>query len=137
MKRQVILDTGPLVAVLNHRDRYHAWACDRFAEIEPPLVTCEAVVVEACHLVREQPRGERIVLEVLRRGAVEIGFALSDEIAPVQQLRTRYADVPMDLADACLVRLAELSSGSAVLTLDPDFAVYRMHGRKVISTISP
>lgn len=137
MKRQVILDTGPLVAVLNQRDRYHAWACDRFAEIEPPLATCEAVIVEACHLVREQPRGERLVLDVLRRRAVEIGFALGDEIVPVQQLRTRYADVPMDLADACLVRMAELSSGSAILTLDSDFAVYRMHGRRVIPTISP
>ncbi len=123
--------------MLNHRDRYHAWACDHFAEIEPPLATCEAVIVEACHLLRQQPGGERIVLDVLRRGAVEIVFALRDEIAPVQQLRTRYADVPMDLADACLVRMAELSNGSAILTLDSDFAVYRMHGRRVIPTILP
>ncbi|MCP3956919.1 MAG: PIN domain-containing protein [bacterium] len=137
MKRQVVLDTGPLVALLNHRDRYHSWARDRFADIEPPLTTCEAVVVESCHLLREQPGGERVVLDVIRRGAVEIDFALRDEIVPIQQLRTRYADVPMDLADACLVRMVELSSGSAVLTLDSDFSIYRMHGRRVIPTISP
>ncbi len=123
--------------MLNRRDRYHAWARDRFADIEPPLATCEAVVVEACHLLRAQSSGERIVLDVLQRGVVEIDFALRDEIEPVQQLRTRYADVPMDLADACLVRMVELSSGSVVLTLDSDFAVYRMHGRRVIPTISP
>ena len=55
----------------------------------------------------------------------------------MQELRTRYANVPMDLADACLVRMAELASGSVVLTLDSDFAIYRMHGRRVIPTISP
>lgn len=137
MRRQVILDTGPLVALLNRRDRYHAWARDRFAEIEPPLATCEAVAVEACHLLRGHPGGERIVLDVLLRGVVEIDFALSEEIGSVQELRIRYADVPMDLADACLVRMAELSSGSAVLTLDSDFTIYRIHGRRVIPTISP
>lgn len=137
MKRQIILDTGPLVALLNRRDRYHTWARERFAEIEPPLTSCEAVVVEACHLLRGRPGGERIVLDVLRRGVVEIDFALRDEIRPVQELRTRYADVPMDLADACLVRMAELRSGNVVLTLDADFTIYRMHGRRVIPTISP
>ena len=137
MPRQVVLDTGPLVAVLNHRDRYHSWALDRFAEIDPPLVTCEAVIVEACHLLREQPKGEHIVLDVLRRGAVEIDFTLREEIVPVQQLRTRFADVPMDLADACPVRMAELSAGRTLLTLDSDFTIYRMHGRRVIPTISP
>lgn len=137
MRRQVILDTGPLVALLNRRDRYHAWARDRFADIEPPLTTCEAVVVEACHLLRGQPGGDRVVLDVLRRDVVKIDFALRDEIVSVQELRTRYANVPMDLADACLVRMAELSSGSVVLTIDSDFAIYRMHGRRVIPTISP
>ena len=137
MRRKVILDTGPLVALLNRRDRYHEWARDRFAEIEPPLTSCEAVIVEACHLLRGQPGGERIVLDVLRRGVVEIDFILGEEIVPVQELRTRYANVPMDLADACLVRMAELASGSVVLTLDSDFAIYRMHGRRVIPTISP
>lgn len=137
MRSKVILDTGPLVALLSRRDRYHEWARDRFAEIEPPLITCEPVIVEACHLLRRQPRGERIVLDVLQSGAVEIAFALEDEITPVQQLRTRYAEVPMDLADACLVRMAELSSGSLVMTLDSDFGVYRMHGRRVIPRLSP
>ncbi len=77
------------------------------------------------------------MLDVLLRGVVEIDFALSEEIGSVQELRIRYADVPMDLADACLVRMAELSSGSAVLTLDSDFTIYRIHGRRVIPTISP
>lgn len=137
MRRKVLLDTGPLVALLNGSDRYHAWARDQFAVIEPPLATCEAVIVEACHLLRHQPDGERIVLDILKRGVVEIDFALRGEIEPVQELRTRFANVPMDLADACLVRMAELRHGSRLLTLDSDFTVYRMQGRRVVPTILP
>jgi len=137
VKRRILLDTGPLVALLNRRDRYHAWARDRFAEIEPPLATCEAVVVEACHLLGGERGRSGVVLEVFARGAVEIDFLLREEIVAIRELRTRYANVPMDLADACLVRMAELASGSQVLTLDSDFAIYRMHGRRVIPTISP
>jgi predicted nucleic acid-binding protein len=137
MRRKVIVDTGPLVALLNKADRHHAWAKQRFAEIEPPLLTCEAVVVEACHLLRNQVQGERVVLDVLHRGAVEINFTLQEEIVPVQRLRVRYAGVPMDLADACLVRMAEINTGSILLTLDSDFAIYRMNGRHVIPTLMP
>ncbi len=137
MKCRVILDTGPLVALLNRRDHHHRWAKDQFADIEPPLHTCEAILVEACHLLRHEPTGARTVLDFLRRGVVDLPFALAKESLPVQQLQTRYADVPMSLADACLVRMAELQSDSAVLTLDSDFTIYRMHGRRVIPTIGP
>lgn len=137
MKRKVLLDTGPLVALLNHRDRYHVWARDRFAEIKPPLLTCEAVLTEACHLLRRLPRGESVVLEVLRSGAMEIVFALQAEALSVQEYRTRYANVPMDLADACLVRMTELHPGSSVLTLDSDFRIYRTRDRRVIPVIAP
>ena len=137
MNRKVLLDTGPLVALLNKNDRHHSWTRERFAEIEPPLLTCEAVVVEACHLLRHHPHGERIVLDVLHRGAVEIRFSLQEEIVPVQRLRIRYAKVPMDLADACLVRMAELYAESVILTLDSDFTIYRMHGRQVVPTLTP
>ena len=137
MSRRVLLDTGPLVALLNRRDRHHEWAREQFAAIEPPLLTCEAVVTEACHLVRRLSRGERVVLDVLESGIIQIAFSLEEELAPIRQLRSRYANVPMDLADACLVRMAEMHSGSPILTLDRDFAVYRMHGRRVIPLCSP
>ena len=86
---------------------------------------------------RGLPRGESIVLEVLRSGAIEIGFALQEEALSVQEYRTRYANVPMDLADACLVRMAELHPGSSVLTLDSDFSIYRTRDRRVIPRIAP
>lgn len=137
MKRGVLLDTGPLVALLNRQDRHHAWARDRFAEIEPPLWTCEAVIVEACHLMSKVRRGDQVVLDVLRRGAVEIVFSLGEEVSRLRELRVRYANVPMDLADACLVRMVELGVGETVLTLDSDFSIYRTQGRRAIPAIWP
>lgn len=137
VKHRILLDTGPLVALLNQRDRHHRWAYDRFAEIKPPLLTCEPVLTESCHLLRKYAGSFAAVLAFLRRGVLEVPFALSHEIEPVQKLQGRYADRPISLADACLVRMAELQAGSAVLTVDSDFVFYRMHGRQVIPTIMP
>jgi predicted nucleic acid-binding protein len=133
----VLLDTGPLVAFLSRRDRYHDWARQELAAVSPPLLTCESVVSEACFLLQGQPGGRAAVLELLRRGLVAIAFNLEREAVAVQRLLTRYQDVPMDLADACLVRLAELSAGGVLLTLDSDFCVYRMLGRQVIPVRMP
>lgn len=137
MRRRVVLDTGPLVALLNRRDRYHAWAKSRFGEIEPPLLTCEAVLVEAAHLLRGQREGPPAVLRLLERNTVTVRFRLENEAPRVRELMVRYADRPMSLADACLVRMAELQTGSPILTLDSDFEIYRMHRRRVIPTIQP
>lgn len=137
MNRQVILDTGPLVALLNRGDHFHDWACSQWAEIEAPLLSCEAVIAEACHLLRKFEGGSFAVLELIRRGAVSMAFSLSDECGPVTRMLKRYASVPMSLTDACLVRMSELNSESPVLTLDADFRIYRRHGRRVIPTLLP
>jgi len=137
VRRKVILDTGPLVALLNHRDTYHDWARAQFTQIEPPLLSCEAVISETCFLLRALRDGPRCVLETLNRGVVEIPFRLTEEADAVARLLTRYASVPMSLADACLVCMAEQFAKSTVITLDSDFHVYRKQGRHVVPTIMP
>jgi uncharacterized protein len=133
--RAVILDTGPLVAFLNRRDRYHAWAVDQFASLKPPLLTCEAVLSEAAYLVRDLPGGPAAVLELVARGVVTPTFRLKDEVSPLKSLVKRYG---RDLADACLVRMSELHSDCFVLTIDSEFRdVYRRHGRRMIPTRLP
>jgi predicted nucleic acid-binding protein len=77
------------------------------------------------------------VAELVRRGVVSLPLRLEEEIEPIQQLMERYSDVPMALADACLVRLSETVTGSTVLTLDNGFRVFRRHGRRVIPTRMP
>ena len=137
MRSRVLVDTGPLVAFLNRRDRRHAWARTQLAEIQPPLLTCEAVLSEACFLVRNLEGGAVAVMKLVSSGAVTVPFQLDGEIGSVAKLLRKYSDVPMSLADACLVRMAEQVADSSVLTLDTDFRVYRKHGRQVIPTILP
>jgi predicted nucleic acid-binding protein len=137
MKRQVILDTGPLVAFLNGRDRHHEWAMLQWAQIDPPLLTCEAVLSEACFVLRGIEGGQAAVLELLRRGVVHVAFRLNEHVNQITWLLRKYQDVPMSLADACMVRMSELHADSPVLTLDDDFRIYRKNKREIISMLSP
>jgi uncharacterized protein len=133
--KAVIVDTGPLVAFLNRRDRFHSWAVDQFGSLPPPLLTCEAVLSEAAYLVRDLHGGPEAVLELVGRGVVAPTFRLVDEISAVRSVVKRYR---RDLADACLVRMSEIHSDCVVLTIDSEFRdVYRRHGRKSIPTRLP
>ena len=137
MITHVLLDTGPLVASINRSDRYHEWTRTWLAEIVPPMQTCEAVLAEACLLLQKYPGGSAAVLELVHRGIVAVGFALEPHVVSVSKLMSKYANVSMSLADACLVRMSELDSQCTVLTLDNDFRIYRRHGRQVIPLIMP
>jgi predicted nucleic acid-binding protein len=95
------------------------------------------VATEAFHLLRRTPNGPQVLLDVLSRGAVEIDFRLGDDLSGVSALVRRYADVPMSLADACLVRMAEADRDSVVMTLDGDFRVYRLSGRRAVPVLMP
>jgi predicted nucleic acid-binding protein len=133
----VLVDTGPIVAFLNSRDRYHEWSKETFAGIEAPVLSCEAVLSEACFLLRSARGGGEAVLKLVERGLVRLPFHLGPETGPIRRLLSRYSSVPMSLADACLVRMSEQVSDSVLLTLDRDFRVYRKHGRNVIPTRMP
>jgi len=137
MRRQVILDTGPLVAFLNGRDKHHDWAEAQWAQTQPPLLTCEAVISEACFLLRQWEEGAGSVFKLLQRKVLDISFCLADHIVPVGILLRKYGDVPISLADACLVRMAELHDSSSIMTLDADFRIYRKHKRRIIPVLAP
>ncbi len=136
MKQKVIVDTGVLVAILNKNDSYHGWAIQQFANIQPPLLTCEAIISEACFLLRRYQQSN-LLLQWLEKGVLSLPFSLQNEIQPLNILLKKYSDVPMSLADGCLVRLAEIYPQSQILTLDSDFTVYRKNGNQLISLIFP
>ena len=136
MKQQVIVDTGILVAVLNKHDRYHQWAVQQFSQIEPTLLTCEAVISESNFLLRHYQQSN-ILLKWIAKGALSLPFNLQNEISMVDHLLVKYANVPMSLADGCLVRLAEIYPQSSIFTLDSDFQIYRKHGNQPIPLIFP
>lgn len=133
----LLVDTGPLVALLNRRDHYHAWAHDFFETVAPPLFTCEPVLTEACFLLKRFRSGQDAVLELLARRILTSEFRVVPELGSLRSLMRKFVDVPMSLADACLVRMTELDAGSVVVTLDSDFHVYRRNRRQAVPTIMP
>ncbi len=135
--RVVLADTGPIVAYLNARDRHHAWSVSTVKQLRPPLLTCEAVLSEATYLLQGTGSGDR-VLDLLARGVLDVAFDLRAEAVAVTKLLRRYGSPPMDLADACLVRMSELYADCVVLTVDSEFRdVFRRSGRQVIPTLLP
>jgi predicted nucleic acid-binding protein len=136
MKR-VIVDTGPLVALLNAADKHHRWTRTVLDDVEAPMATCEAVLSEACFLLRRINGGQDAVLELVARGIVTVTFSLAAELTAVRKLMERYSSVPMSLADACLVRMSELDPRATVITLDSDFKIYRRNRRQAIPVLLP
>jgi predicted nucleic acid-binding protein len=134
---EVIVDTGPLVAMLVRTDDHHRWAVDRLRELRPPFLTCEPVLTEVAHLARKVHQGIDRFIDLLMSDLLRIELDVMTERAAVARLLRRYRDRPMSLADACLVRLAELNDRACVFTIDRDFSVYRKHGRRAISLITP
>ena len=135
MARSVLVDAGYLVALLSRRDTHHRWAVAQAQRLPPPWTTCEAALSETFRLLGS--RGGDAVAALLRRRAVIPRFDLGDDLEPVLELLRKYADVPMSLADACLVRLSETSADPVLLTTDSDFRVYRRHGRQVVPSVFP
>lgn len=137
MRASYLLDTGPLVAFLNRRERHHAWACEQLKACAAPLLTCEAVLTEAFFLLRAVPGGPERIFELLRRGLLQAPFQVSLAEAALSRLFAQYHDLPISLADACLVRMAETIPGSTVLTLDRDFSIYRLESKKPVPFLAP
>ena len=133
----VLLDTGPLVSFLAAGLTHHAWVCEQWKRLRPPLLTCEPVLTEAAFLLKREGREVDDLFALLERGVIRVGMQVEEEQADLRALLHRYRDRPMSLADACLVRLAELHARSQVFTLDADFCIYRRHGNKVIPVLMP
>jgi uncharacterized protein len=135
MARNVIVDAGFVVALLSKRDTHHQWAVTQAPELPPPWSTCEAVLSEAFHLIGK--RGAPSIGALLRRRALLVAFKLAENVEPVMKLIEKYSDVPMSLADACLVRMTETLADPVILTTDEDFRVYRRHSRQVVPCVTP
>lgn len=134
---KAIIDTGPLVAFINRSDQYHDWSCAQLKKITPPLLSCESVISEASFLLRKSNGANAKILAAIQNGLIQLPFNLNEEASAISKLMDKYKDVPMSLADACLVRLCEQMSDAVVLTLDSEFLIYRKHGRQVIPHILP
>ena len=134
---RAIVDTGPLVAFFDRSERHHLWTAERIEELDAPLLVCEPVLTETLYLLTRFPNAQGALFGLLRNGALVVAFRLEEHIAGLHRLLRKYRDTPMSLADACVVRMAEIHESHSVLTLDSDFTVYRKHGRLPIALMHP
>jgi predicted nucleic acid-binding protein len=134
---RAIADAGPLVAYLDRRDGYYTWASDQIDLIKPPLLVCEPVLSEAMFLLGHRSEAREAVLALVSKGALKIAFSVNEHLEQVRRLVSKYRSLPMSLADACIVRMAEMNDSHAVWTIDSDFTVYRKHGRTPLTLIHP
>ncbi len=121
----ILLDTSCIVALLDRSEQHHQHCANVVSRLEAPLITCEAVIAEACYLLRDVSGAAAAVLENVDRGLFVIPYHLAGNAANVQQLMKKYRNVPMDFADACLVDMANDLQTGRILTLDGDFLIYR------------
>ena len=135
MARSVLVDAGFLVALLSRRDANHHWAAAQAERLPPPWRSCDAALSEAFHLLGA--RGVSGLTALLRRRAVVSAFHLGEEVEEVLTLMQKYADLPMSLADACLVRMTEALTDPILLTTDTDFRIYRRHSRQAVPSVMP
>ena len=123
--KPVLLDTGCIVALLDRREGCHHKCAKAMSALSEPPKTCEAVIVESFYLLRHLDGAIQEILKDIRTGAYRVPHVLAARAAEVATLLKKYADVPMDLADACLVDLATQTGSGRILTLDSDFKIYR------------
>jgi hypothetical protein len=122
----ILVDTGPLVALFDPRDDAHGWARSVLATLGRPLVTTLPVLTEVFHLLDPASRGARAVREFVLARGLAVWFVTEPSLIRAFELMERYADHPMDLADASLVTAAETFRTTSVFTLDrDDFSSYR------------
>lgn len=133
----VLLDTGPWVALLSRNATHHKWAVEQFRRLPPPMLSCEAVVAETCFLLKRSGFDPSLALQFIERGVVQLPFVLQEQIGSVGSLFKRYGNVSASLADAALIRLAEINDSPLLLTTDSNFHIYRRHGRQMIPLASP
>ena len=135
MAASVLVDAGFLIALLSRRDRHNPWAAAHASRLASPWRTSQAVLSEAFYLLGSS--GRPALSALLRRRALVVGFDLAKELERVLKLMEKYSNVPMSLADACLVRMSETLPDPMILTTDADFRIYRRHGRQVVPCQTP
>jgi len=135
-RERILIDTGPIVALLNPEDSYHDICLETSNAIDGPLYTCWPVVTEAAYLLAYSPRAVQQLLHSLDGSFLELLQLHAAEAKAVAALMKRYENIRPQLADATLVYLAEREGIGTVFTLDRrDFSVYRTNRRKTFRIV--
>jgi len=133
--KKILIDSGPLIALFDASDKYHHKAVNFIKSNKYPLVTTIASITETLHLLNFNRNAQIDFIEWIHQGAVEIQNIGSADFGRIKDLTEKYRDLPMDFADSCLVYLAEKLSLNTIATIDRDFSIYRIKGRRKFKVI--
>ena len=133
--KKILIDSGPLIALFDASDKYHASAINFIKNNKSILITTIASVTETLHLLDFNRNAQIDFLEWVNKGAVEIQYIENSDFSRIRELISKYRDLPMDLADACLVFLAEKLNINMIATIDRDFTIYRIKGRRKFNVV--
>ena len=131
----VLIDSGPLIALFDADDRYHSVSVDFIRRNRRPLATSLANITEAVYVLDYSRDAQTAFLKWISSSSIAIEAIDPDEILKICQLFEKYHDVPMDFADACMVYLGERLSTDEIATVDSDFEVYRMRGKRPFKNV--
>jgi predicted nucleic acid-binding protein len=137
MNNQIVVDTGPLVAILSSQDSYHKACLDTLKALSPPLLTTWPVITEALWLIRQNKKAIESLFIMIEGGLIEIDPLSSDNaVTWLKNYLSDYHDMGVQIADASLCYLAEIKNISTVFSLDRrDFSIYRIKGNKSLNII--
>jgi len=133
--KKILIDSGPLIALFDASDKYHSEAVSFIKTNKLPLITTIASVTETLHLLDFNRNAQIDFIEWMHRGAVEIQNIENNDFGRLKELTEKYSDLPMDFADSCLVYLAEKLNLNTIATIDRDFTIYRIQGRRKFKII--
>ena len=133
----ILVDAGPLIALLDRDDRDHERCTNALADLSGPLITTWPALTEAIYLLGDRTgwTGQELLWRLLFRGDLVIEALEDSSVKRSYDLMKKYRDTPMDLADATLVALAESRGLSRIFTLDSDFRIYRIKGRRAFELV--
>ena len=133
--KKILIDSGPLIALFDASDKYHLDTIKFIKNNKFPLITTLASITETLHMLDFNRDAQIDFIEWVSRGALEIHNIENEDFKRLKELTSKYRDLPMDFADSCLVFLAEKLSINTIATIDRDFTIYRIKGRRKFKTI--
>jgi len=125
----VLVDAGALVAFLDIDDAQHDRAVEGLKAVRDALITVWPALAEAMYLLGSTPRGRSHLCDMVSDGALDLVHLEATDLRRMKELMVKYGDLPMDFADAALVRAAERDGLNRIITFDHHFHVYRLPRR--------
>lgn len=133
----VLADAGFFIALYNQRESAHRRCVEAYASVQASLITCEACIAEALHILDHAPLALESILTSIEQQSLRIPVSLSDQTQEIRELMRKYRDIPADFADACLIDLANRFDTGDILTLDSDFRHYRWRRNRQFRLLIP